>query len=594
MYRDFSEKAKQTLLGMVADVENEKICDFTDWVGDRWLDFQGWIGTLNIKRYIDNVNEYHKKVIDKNNATKKTIEEIFGKVSSVDCAYEGIFGNLSSSLSRWQTYIEQLRDITNPSKGNFNAKSMQKKLNKILQDVAADDIDCLRDRMVQDVDGELTFNEELIYEYVKKSPAEMSDAEQKLLLEVIAKLKNTVAVYETLATVGDDELGADYENRALWVSKDKKYESYTAVSKHYNEIYVNLLNYIVEQSEDEKTFASSLVKIGFEGGGVLIYGGTEIYENLKDIFGNDSLETYVMKYKDEHSEEYYKKMELSEAESFSSGGKLENISEGFNSRKEKTEQYLKDKGLYREKKDVSYFDIHGNEIKEKDAPDFYKRQLTLGEINGTKQVKYSLYDGTFDTPLGGTAHVTVGEAEMHASASGGFYIVGKDGQQVFSPGVSAKVGMSATGFRADYENQLLGNEMIGVNVDASVTAFSASVEGGVDINFLGKDEKGNIVFDPQVNVGVSAEAVLFEAEGSVGVNVLGGEVGVSGSVKVGVGAHADVGYKDGVFKCEIGASLGIGFDVGIEVDVGGMVNTVADAASSAWDGIKNGWKSFWG
>ncbi len=41
-------------------------------------------------------------------------------------------------------------------------------------------------------------------------------------------------------------------------------------------------------------------------------------------------------------------------------------------------------------------------------------------------------------------------------------------------------------------------------------------------------------------------------------NVLGGEVGVSGSVSVGVGAHADVGYKDGVFKFDIGASIGLG------------------------------------
>lgn len=54
-----------------------------------------------------------------------------------------------------------------------------------------------------------------------------------------------------------------------------------------------------------------------------------------------------------------------------------------------------------------------------------------------------------------------------------------------------------------------------------------------------------------------AEATAAELEGSLGVNVLGGEVGVSGSVSVGVGAHADVGYKDGVFKFDIGASIGL-------------------------------------
>ena len=90
---------------------------------------------------------------------------------------------------------------------------------------------------------------------------------------------------------------------------------------------------------------------------------------------------------------------------------------------------------------------------------------------------------------------------------------------------------------------------------------------------MGKDKDGKLVFDPQANISVGAEAIAAKVEGSAGVNILGGEVGVKGSLQVGVGAKADIGYKDGVFKCEIGASLGIGFDIGIEVDVGGMVDT---------------------
>ena len=74
-----------------------------------------------------------------------------------------------------------------------------------------------------------------------------------------------------------------------------------------------------------------------------------------------------------------------------------------------------------------------------------------------------------------------------------------------------------------------------------------------------------------LNLNSKAEATAAELEGSLGVNVLGGEVGVSGSVSVGVGAHADVGYKDGVFKFDIGASIGLGVSVGSEVDIGGMV-----------------------
>lgn len=77
----------------------------------------------------------------------------------------------------------------------------------------------------------------------------------------------------------------------------------------------------------------------------------------------------------------------------------------------------------------------------------------------------------------------------------------------------------------------------------------------------------------------------------MGLNVLGGEVGVSGSGSVGIGAHADVGYKDGVLKFDIGASVGLGVSVGAEIDIGGMVDTICDTVESAWNGLKKGWKT---
>lgn len=597
MYRDFSEASKNKLLGLVSDVENEKWCNFTDWVGDRWLDFESWIGTLNIKNSINDVNSYHKKVIDKNNTTQKSIKNIFNKVASVDKTYENVFGNVSSLLKQWNSYVQQLDDIVNPSNGNYNSRYMQNKLNNILAGIEKDNIACLRDRMIQNVDGELTFNEEIIYEYMKKNPAEMTDAEQMLLLEVIAQLKDTVAIYESLAKYGTDELGADIANYVNWISEDTKYESFSAISAHYNDIYVNLLEYISEQSEDEKTFAASLLTLGL-GESVINVLGVETYENLKDIIGTKStFKAYLAKYKTDHGEAYFGKLEANEKTKL----KLDNyekLNEKLRKWKESKEDdwrdALKKKSLYDEYKDLEYFDKDGNPINQKDAPKFYKREVALGEIKGEKSASVSFLDTEFDTLLGGKANVTIGNAEAHGSFSGGLYVLNNDGERVISPGVSAEVGVSVTGFRGTYENQLLGNENLGLNINTEMTAMSASANAGVDLNVLGKDEDGNIIFDPQVNVGVDAEAVLVEAEGSVGVNVLGGEVGVKGSVKVGVGVNADVGYKDGVFRCEIGASLGVGFDVGLEVDVGGMVNTVADTAKSAWNGLKKGWNNLWG
>lgn len=581
MYRDFSDKSKQNLLSLVNEIENEKWSDFTDWVGDRWYDFGSWIGTLNVKHYIDNVNSYHKKVLDKNNTTKKAIEKIFSEVKGVDRTYGDIFGNVTDVLSGWLDYVEQLSEIVTPANGMFSAQYMSAKLNPILTEIKQEDMDCLRDKMVQNINGELFFDEDLIYSYMKKSPAEMTDAEQTVLLEVISQLKDTVAIYETLSSIGTDEIGAEFHNYVSWVADSEEYESFAAVSAHYNKIYVNLLNYMVEQSAEEKTFAASLAKIGINES-VLTLLGAETSENLKDIFGSDSLKLYVAKYVSEHSTQYFQKLELSEKDSLSGPDSNKHM-EDFN---DWTKEKLKNKGWYDEKDEpTKYFDKDGNEIAAKDAPAYYKRELTILEAKKRLEAKKSLYEGNFDLGEWGNLDVTAGQAEAHAGISAGLYRIGADGEKKFSPGVNAEIGTSVTAFEAGWENQLLGNEDLGLNADAGVVAGKAEAKADVKAQIFGNDGKLNI----QGGAGVKAEAIAGEASGAVGMNIIGGEVGVKGSVNFGIGAHADVGLRDGVFKVDIGASVGVGASVGMEIDVGGMVDTVCDTAKVAWNGIEKGW-----
>lgn len=578
--RDFSERSKQNMLALVGEVEGEKICDFTDWVGDRWYDFEDWIGTLDIRRYVNNTNEYHKKVIDKNNTTKSTIEKIFNEVNSIDSSYSQILSNILEQQKSVQQYARELGQIIYPSNGKFSADGMSS-LDNYLKNIESQKVQSLKDQLVQDIEGRVVINEELLYEYVKKNPAQMTDAEKAATLEAISLLKDTVAVYETLATVGTDKLGADVLNYVSWISDSAEFESFSAVSAHYNDIYVNLLNYMAEQSEDADTFAASLATVGV-GASTLNILGVEAYENLKDIFGSDSIKAYAAKYASEHSEQYFIKLEASEKDSLKASGKFKNT-------KDAIEDKLKDKGWLEEEDDTKYYDKDGNEIKEKDAPTFYKKQMTLGEVKKSASASVSIYDGTFDIGENGSLSVTVGEAEAHASVSAGFYVIGADGEKKFSPGVNAEVGVSVTAFEAEWEQQWLGDENLGLNSDVSVTAGKASAQAELGAQVFGEDGK----LDVQLGASASAELIGGEIEGSVGVNVLGGEIGVSGSVNYGIGAHADVGYKDGVFKCDIGASLGVGVSLGFEVDVGGMVDTVADTAEAAWDGIKSGWNNFW-
>ncbi len=132
MLRDFSETSKNRLLSYVSQVENGKLCDFTDWIGDRWYDLESWIGTLNIKNYINNVNLYHQKVIDKNNTTKETIERIFNNVKKTDIQYGIDLKYTYVETSFVEKYVQELKEIINPSKGLFTSEyiaiSMSEKL----------------------------------------------------------------------------------------------------------------------------------------------------------------------------------------------------------------------------------------------------------------------------------------------------------------------------------------------------------------------------------------------------------------------------------------------------------------------------------
>lgn len=244
MFRDFSETSKQKILGLVSEVESEKLCDFTDWIGDRWYDFEGWIGRLSIKNYINDVNSYHKKVIDKNNTTKKSIETIFKNVSNVNATYGSIVGNVGISLGKLSSYIDAMNSIITPSNGMFNSSSMSSKFDALLKEMNSSNVQCLKDKMVQNIDGELIFDEDLIYEYLKKDQAQLTEEEQKMLVDVISTLQETVAIYETLASYGTDELGVDVLHYVLWMANDTKYDSFSAVSAHYNEFYTNLLNFM--------------------------------------------------------------------------------------------------------------------------------------------------------------------------------------------------------------------------------------------------------------------------------------------------------------------------------------------------------------
>ena len=199
MYRDFSEKSRNELLGLVSQVENEKISNFTDWVGDRWYDFESWIGKLNIRNYLNNVNEYHKKVIDKNNATKSSINTIFNKVKSVDASYKDTFSIKKSQLQQWQRYINELSQIVNPRNGKFNAKAMSDAFDGILKQISNDELNSNLEKHVEldKTTGEYTYHWNEIEELFTKDTYSMTDTDYQVLTFILSTMADENGYIDT-------------------------------------------------------------------------------------------------------------------------------------------------------------------------------------------------------------------------------------------------------------------------------------------------------------------------------------------------------------------------------------------------------------
>ena len=129
--RDFSNASRQKLLGLVNDVEREKISNFTDWVGGSNDPFQKWIGNLNLYNYLNNVSTYQKKVSDKNTASKKAIEDAFRRAAAADAEYSGKFSDIVKRLQKCDRFVVQMDSIIDPRNGNFTSEFIRIQINYV-------------------------------------------------------------------------------------------------------------------------------------------------------------------------------------------------------------------------------------------------------------------------------------------------------------------------------------------------------------------------------------------------------------------------------------------------------------------------------
>ncbi len=135
MVKDFSYQNKMKLREIISDVTSDNLFEAAvDWLGDRYLDYQEWIGMLNIQKYIDNIDEYHTKILDKNNTTLETLERIFQEVYSIDRNYASNNEPHIDACANFNQLLIKLNDAISMSKGDFSPNKVDAVLSETFTD----------------------------------------------------------------------------------------------------------------------------------------------------------------------------------------------------------------------------------------------------------------------------------------------------------------------------------------------------------------------------------------------------------------------------------------------------------------------------
>lgn len=214
-----------------------------------------------------------------------------------------------------------------------------------------------------------------------------------------------------------------------------------------------------------------------------------------------------------------------------------------------------------------------NGLLKKESSKGLSRDFAIASIEGEKTVSLLHAEGEYTNGRFSTkGSVDVLTAGYTAEAGlGKFTYKDKDGKEIGAIGLYGELGGSVAAAKAEGEVRY-GTDVFGVYAkgDAKVLSASAKAE-----SVFAWSDRGL-----QAKVGAGAEANLAEVSGSAGFRVAGTDVGVKASAKVGVGAKADVGFKDGKFTFDVGASLGVGFELGFDVDVSDTIDFISEKSKT--------------
>lgn len=139
MVRDYTNATKKRLLKQIQEIENEKWCGVTDFIGDVVTKVGKWTGLVSVKDDMSNIKSYHKKVLDSYNTTKGELNRIFKEVYEVDDDYKPKFEALTTRQSTYNNKIQILANMLQPNFSIPSATNIKSQLADINKELKAAD-----------------------------------------------------------------------------------------------------------------------------------------------------------------------------------------------------------------------------------------------------------------------------------------------------------------------------------------------------------------------------------------------------------------------------------------------------------------------
>ena len=119
LVRDFTDEEKSEIISIITALNEEDEGLFNsalDWFGDRGEDIGGiFCGEYDISDYLDDIEKYHRIIMDKKNSSEKQINKIFDAVNEKDEDYEKCFNNIKDRLGVLKSSITSIADVLDPS-----------------------------------------------------------------------------------------------------------------------------------------------------------------------------------------------------------------------------------------------------------------------------------------------------------------------------------------------------------------------------------------------------------------------------------------------------------------------------------------------